>query len=386
MARADWYACRGRWQECARDHLARLESHPREPCLVGMDAAAALILAGDLDEYRKLCARLAGRFRGTNDAGEAAAITQIGLLLSGSLDAGKLPLQTLDRALQQGEAAYPWLTAVRGLAAFRAGDYPLAVQWSRRSRQLKKNGKSTALALLVRSMAEHQLHPEDKFAGCRSYAEATDLVPDELQTLGTPAFREQVPVAATIVQRDWLIAEILRREAEQLLFPKLALFLKGKYQPRDKERLALAVACRARSLRRHAARLYRDALAADPRLAEDLKAGYRYSAACCAARIGSGAGRGQMDDQEKELWRQQALRWLRDDLAAHARRLETGTRSDKTDVQRKLQQWQSDPELGGVRIPEALARLPAEERPLWTKLWAEVEVLAAKARAAAVWR
>ena len=77
--------------------------------------------------------------------------------------------------------------------------------------------------------------------------------------------------------------------------------------------------------RRHvaAARLYADAFTADPKLADDLKAGHRYNAACSAALAAAGQGTDadKLDDQEHRRLRQQALAWLRADLEQWAKRL-----------------------------------------------------------------
>jgi tetratricopeptide (TPR) repeat protein len=76
------------------------------------------------------------------------------------------------------------------------------------------------------------------------------------------------------------------RQAEHLVSMegKLPAFLKGDFQPSDtSERIDLAMVCRARRFYHAGARLLAETFAADPRLADDLKAGYRYSAAQSAA-------------------------------------------------------------------------------------------------------
>jgi hypothetical protein len=40
-----------------------------------------------------------------------------------------------------------------------------------------------------------------------------------------------------------------------------------------------------------------------------------------------------------------------------------------------MQRWLTDAQLDGVCDAEATARLPAEERERWAKLWAEAEAL-----------
>src|SRR5439155_13987809 len=67
------------------------------------------------------------------------------------------------------------------------------------------------------------------------------------------------------------VSHVLRREAEAMILPNLPAFLRGEYQPQDNdERLALLGICQFRGLCGAAARLYADAFAADPALAEHL--------------------------------------------------------------------------------------------------------------------
>ena len=77
--------------------------------------------------------------------------------------------------------------------------------------------------------------------------------------------------AAEADSRDVWICHILRREAEATILPDLPAFVQGEYQPRDNdERLALLGICEFQGADDAAARLYADAFAADPALAEDL--------------------------------------------------------------------------------------------------------------------
>lgn len=45
------------------------------------------------------------------------------------------------------------------------------------------------------------------------------MIPAELRGLGTESYRGPLPVAAEAISHDWLIPEILRREANVLLDP-----------------------------------------------------------------------------------------------------------------------------------------------------------------------
>jgi Flp pilus assembly protein TadD len=159
---------------------------------------------------------------------------------------------------------------------------------------------------------------------------------------------------------------------------KLPAFLKGNYTPATtEERVALFEWCRCKKLYRTAAGLGAAALAADPKLAADLNAGYRYNAACSASLAGAGQGEdaGKLDEKERARLRKQALDWLRADLDAWRERLDKEPNKAGPDVQRRMRQWQRNVDLASVRDAEAQARLPEAERQQWQKLWQEVQAL-----------
>jgi hypothetical protein len=383
--RATWYACRGRWKEAAKDWQARVLLNPKGSW-DWLPPPPFWLMAEDVGEYRKLCRKAAEQFRGTQSASESEMISKVCLLLPGTIESTQVPVGPLEKALDEGSGApdwVPWAAASRALAAYRAGDYPRALHWSNKSLESGEKAQPgsvdyrqgcLALALLVRALTEHQLHRAAEAR--RSFAEAVTLIPSELRVLASSDRKIKLPVNSSTVHHDWLNAEVLRREAEKLLFPNLPAFLKGGYQPRDaEERLALAVACRARGHYRAAAGLYADAFAADPKAAEDHKAGRRYAAACCAARACAAVHTALPEEKDLTRLRGAALRWLRAELDAWARRKETGTPQERAEARQAAQRWQRDPDLARVRDPEALGLLPAGERQEWTRLWADVAAL-----------
>ncbi|MFO0811435.1 MAG: protein kinase [Gemmataceae bacterium] len=120
-------------------------------------------------------------------------------------------------------------------------------------------------------------------------------------------------------------AELIRQtERQAKIDANLPALLSGTAEPADNvERLGAAELC---SLRKelHAAagvKFFRSAFAADPKLVDDLEAGYRYNAACMGAVAGCGrsADAAKLDDATKAQFRQQALDWLDADLAAWAK-------------------------------------------------------------------
>ncbi len=164
---------------------------------------------------------------------------------------------------------------------------------------------------------------------------------------------------------------------------KLPAFKGGSYTPpSNDERLVLAEWAQIQKLYRTSTRLYAEAFAADPKLAENLEAAHRYNAACFAALAAAGKGTdaAELDDQERARLRKQALDWLRSDLIARAKQLETAKPADRAGVQNHLRHSQIDADLACVRGPEALAKLSESERKEWNALWAEVQALIDRAR------
>ena len=73
--------------------------------------------------------------------------------------------------------------------------------------------------------------------------------------------------------------------------------------------------------------------------------------------------------------RSQALRRLRDELATWKKVDLAGPNADQPRVGPTLAHWRADPDLAGVRDPEALAGFPAEEHAAWKGLWRAADEL-----------
>jgi Tfp pilus assembly protein PilF len=175
------------------------------------------------------------------------------------------------------------------------------------------------------------------------------------------------------------------RQTEYLLRldRKLTACLAGKARPDSpQECLLLANHCGYfRERPRAALRMSLEAFQQAPKLAEGPQAGFRYNAACFAALVAAGKGKdaGTPTNEERALWRRQALTWLRADLAAWARLIEKGPPQALPAAQRVLADWQRDADLATIRDPAALAELPAEERAACERLWADAAGVLRKA-------
>jgi serine/threonine protein kinase/Flp pilus assembly protein TadD len=160
------------------------------------------------------------------------------------------------------------------------------------------------------------------------------------------------------------------QQCEQLLQleGRLPAILRGDEKPDPPQGLLFADLCGRTKRYAAAARLFADAFASQPRLADDLQAQPRYNAACAAALAAAGQGSeaAQLDAKERARLRQRALDWLRADLTAWAKT------TDRAVLQRTLAHWQRDSDLASLRDKDALAKLPEAEREAWRKLWADV--------------
>jgi serine/threonine-protein kinase len=323
--------------------------------------AELCLFLGQEDEYRRARRAMLARFGASTHLLVAERTGRACLLLPASGDELRTAAALIDRVLASDRSRFVWayryFLFAKGLADYRQGrlDSAIATLEGDASKVMQPAPR------LVLAMAKHRQGQKE----AARKALATAIL----------AFDWTAPQADNL--GAW-ICHVLRREAEGLILPDLPAFLQGKYEPRDNdERVALLGACQFKNLRRTAARLYADAFAADPKLAEDLKAETRYRAARCAAVAGSGSGAdgAGLSEPERARWRKQARQWLRLDLAAWTKRLETAKPTDRAEVRKTLARWREDPDLAGLRDPSALEKLPPAERQECLALWRGLDAL-----------
>jgi tetratricopeptide (TPR) repeat protein len=162
---------------------------------------------------------------------------------------------------------------------------------------------------------------------------------------------------------------------------RLPQVLSGKDKPTDAEQLEFAHLCVCKKFYRSAARFFEVAFAAQPRLAVGPHSSDRSTAARAAALAAGGIGGdvNRLDDAECARLRAQALGWLRADLGLWAKQLKTETAQARTAVKERLQHWQRDPDLAGLRDAAGIGRLPEAEWGPCLKLWADVDALLRRA-------
>ena len=157
-------------------------------------------------------------------------------------------------------------------------------------------------------------------------------------------------------------------QQQTALDARLPAFLEGREQPANAaESVELARLCREPHGRMAAsARFYAAAFAADPKVADDLGRHHRYNAACAAIQAGTGGGvdAGSLSNDERARWRRQAIDWLRAELAARAKRLQSNQPKERTSTQEMLRHWQDDADLKRIREPVVQASTGRRTRSL----------------------
>jgi serine/threonine-protein kinase len=323
------------------------------------------LFLGREDDYRRARKDLLARFRASVDPYIAERTGRACLLLPASGDQLRQAVALTRRAAAADRKkhpwAYPWFVVAQGLAEYRQGHFDQAIVLVRGD----TSGVPPPFPRLVLAMA---LHRSGQAAVARKTLAKALLAYDWRATRAR--------------DHDIWIPHVLRREAEGLILPNLPAFLKGKYQPQDRdEQLALLAAqmasCEFHDLLGDTARRYGDVFAAEPKVADDVPEGVRYHAARVAALAGCGQGKDadKLDDKERTRWRRQALDWLRQDLTWWSGALARGDAQTRTQARQWLQLWQTDTDLLGVREAGALNKLSPDERQEWLTLWKEVTAL-----------
>jgi serine/threonine-protein kinase len=318
---------------------------------------------GKEEEYRRVRKALVARFGASTDPFIAERTGRACLLLPGSEDEMGQADAILDRAVAAGRSkpdwAYPHFLLAKGLATYRGGRFGRAIA--------ELQGEASLVPgpcpRIVLAMAQQRQGGKE---------EARHTLREAVVAFDWSAAKADNPAA-------WM-SHILRREAERMILPNLPAFLDGKHQPQDNdERLALLGACQFTNRTRAMARLYADAFAADPALADKPGAGLRYNAARAAALAGCGHGvdAAGLDEEEKARLREQARRWLRADLTAHDRSVDSGQIAARA-VRLALTRWRNESDLASLREPGEMDKLPADERKEWLALWAEVAAVLAR--------
>src|SRR5262249_23582444 len=145
---------------------------------------------------------------------------------------------------------------------------------------------------------------------------------------------------------------------------RLTAISQGEKPKDNPERVAFAQ--HAYDTKRYAlaARLWGEALQADPKLGDNRQTQHRYNASCAAALAGCGQGKDEPPpDHEAQLkLRRQAIGWLKSELAEWSKLMESAQPQAKPAIAQTLTHWKQDSDLSRIRDENELAKLPEAER------------------------
>jgi serine/threonine-protein kinase len=355
----------GRFEEAQLAWQTALEANPPDHNVWNGYAELCLFL-GREDEYRRARQALLARFGATPNPYFAERTGRACLLMPAMGDELRQAVTLTERAAamarNQADWFYPYFLFAKGLAEYRQGRFDQAIS-------MMRGDASRVLGPGPRLVIAMSLHRSGQVAEAR-------------RTLASAVVSYDWRANQARGYDDWIV-HVLRREAEGMILPNLPAFLDGKYQPQDNdERLALLGVCQFKNRTRSSARLYIDAFAADPSLAEDFGARHRHNAARVAALAGCGRGEDadRLNEEERTRWRKQARQWLRADLALWTKMLDSGSAKAPDLVKKMLPLWQAEPDLAGIRDPSAMDKMPADEREECLTLWQEVGSLLKRAQ------
>ena len=176
-----------------------------------MLAATARLAAGDGDGYREACRGLVELFGKADDPPTAERTAKVCSLAPQAVpDFGRVE-QLAERAVQGTEQHpyYRFFVLARGLTLYRAGRPAQAVEWLERFAPRADGVHWDATAFAVLAMARHRLDRPDEARTNLAQAKAIlkQKMPDPPR--GTPFDAGN--------WNDWLHAQILTREADELL-------------------------------------------------------------------------------------------------------------------------------------------------------------------------
>jgi serine/threonine-protein kinase len=176
-----------------------------------MRAAAAFVLAGDVEGYRRACAFMLERYGDTTVPFEADRVVKT-CCLSRHYGGDLSQIQRLAEIAVTGQEQHSWyvyFALSRSLAALRAGEWEEALRWSRNCRERSPTFATTAApAWLVDALAQQRLGHAD---------ESRQALAAALEMRNTPTAVAASEDPLQVTWGDWMIFDALRMDIEALL-------------------------------------------------------------------------------------------------------------------------------------------------------------------------
>jgi WD40 repeat protein/serine/threonine protein kinase/tetratricopeptide (TPR) repeat protein len=196
----------GRWKEAAEDFAAGLALDPGDH-YNWYRGGFLCLQVGDRDGYRRHCREMLRRFGDTQDPMIAERTAKLCSVLPGAGGDPDLPLRLAERAVDRTErhGTYPWFLAVKGFAECRAGRYQQSLDWLHKSEERLDHPIFKAQTVLYGALALHHLRRGEEAR--RDLDRARKMLDGQPGARGPPGE----------LWWDWIMCQVLRREAEGLI-------------------------------------------------------------------------------------------------------------------------------------------------------------------------
>jgi tetratricopeptide (TPR) repeat protein len=204
------HAWKGDWKAAAAGYARVFAVQPVPDGSLGFEYAAVLLLSGDQEGYRKMCAEMLqlGGWPGVRPYHVARACT----LAADSVKDAALPGRMAALELRQSQREF-WSLTEQGALAYRAGRYDEAATLLEQSLEADAKPGRAVLNWLWLALVEQRRGKPEK---ARAWLEkATKWL--KQSSRDAPPVEDE---ATGLDLHNWLEAQVLRREAEALLEPK----------------------------------------------------------------------------------------------------------------------------------------------------------------------
>jgi WD40 repeat protein/serine/threonine protein kinase len=212
--RGGFFARRSEWAPALIDFRKALELKPPamwvEPddTIFAMEAAVVLVEAADRDGFHRLARAMLDQFADSMDSSAVERTAKVNLLIPPPADDLKRVEALAQRSvdLGQGSDMIGWFHLVRGMSAYRSGEFATAVEWLDKASKSDHSGEHRSTWKSYLAMAEFRLGHGER---------ARSLLLEAGELIAARAAQEDVGDS----WHDLRIADMARREAEALINP-----------------------------------------------------------------------------------------------------------------------------------------------------------------------
>jgi tetratricopeptide (TPR) repeat protein len=206
FARGDRLARAESWDKAAAEFARGLAVYPDEHWN-WYRSGPLWVQLGDLEAYRRHCRSVLDLFASTTNGYVAERTAKLCFLVPDLLPDDPRPATLADTAVSAAPD-FCWFLLAKAMAEYRAGEFQDALTGFERAKQAQSNNAySLAIINLFLAMSHHRLGHAD--AARDRLAEGVQIIDKQLPKTGSGDVGEG--------WHDWLMCQLVRREAETLV-------------------------------------------------------------------------------------------------------------------------------------------------------------------------